>query len=165
MLVQGTGTGWDVISWARLRPRRIIATDMFPFEESWQEIARYCLDRYRVPVEFRTAPLEDHGFLDSDSVDLIVSDAVYEHCRDLPQVMRESRRLLRPGGYLYASYGPLYFCAGGTIFPVGGAWSTLIQPSTAGSELHTSATWRRTTRKWKIFRMGCATWNWTCFPA
>jgi hypothetical protein len=61
LLVQGTGTGWDVISWARLRPRRIIATDMFPFEESWQEIARYCLDRYRVPVEFRTALLEDHG--------------------------------------------------------------------------------------------------------
>jgi SAM-dependent methyltransferase len=116
LLVQGTGTGWDVVSWARLRPRRIIATDLFPFEESWQEIARYCLDRYRVPVEFRTAPLEDHGFLDSDSVDLIVSDAVYEHCRDLPRVMRESRRLLRPGGYLYASYGPLYFCAGGDHF-------------------------------------------------
>jgi SAM-dependent methyltransferase len=116
LLVQGTGTGWDVVSWARLQPRRIIATDLFPFEESWQEIARYCLDRYRVPVEFRTAPLEDHGFLDSDSVDLIVSDAVYEHCRDLPRVMRESRRLLRPGGYLYASYGPLYFCAGGDHF-------------------------------------------------
>jgi hypothetical protein len=39
MLVQGTGTGWDVISWARLRPRKIIATDMFPFEDSWGEIA------------------------------------------------------------------------------------------------------------------------------
>lgn len=113
LLVQGTGTGWDVISWARLRPRRIIATDLFPFEEAWREITRYCLERYRVPVEFRTAPLEDHGFLDSGSIDLIASDAVYEHCRDLPQVIRESLRLLRPGGCLYASYGPLYFCAGG----------------------------------------------------
>src|SRR5262245_37684508 len=26
LLVQGTGTGWDIISWARLRPKRIIAT-------------------------------------------------------------------------------------------------------------------------------------------
>ncbi len=116
LLVQGTGTGWDVISWARLKPRRIIGTDMFAFEESWQEIARYCLDRYRVPVEFRTAILEDHGFLDSGSVNLIASDAVYEHCKDLPRVMRESHRLLAPGGYLYASYGPLYCCAGGDHF-------------------------------------------------
>ena len=113
LLVQGTGSGWDVVSWAQLKPRRIIATDMFSFEESWQEITRYCLDRYRVPVGFRTAPLEDHGFIDSGAIHFIASDAVYEHCRDLPRVMRESHRLLRPGGYLYASYGPLYFCAGG----------------------------------------------------
>jgi SAM-dependent methyltransferase len=116
LLVQGTGTGWDLISWARLRPRRIFATDMFSFEESWREIAKYCRDRYRVPVAIRAAPLEDHSFLDSESVDLIASDAVYEHCRDLPGVMRESHRLLRPGGYLYASYGPLFFCAGGDHF-------------------------------------------------
>ncbi len=116
LLVQGTGTGWDVLSWARLRPCRIIATDLFSFEESWRQIAAYCWQRYRVPVEFRTAPLEDHDFLDSDSIDFIVSDAVYEHCRDLPRVMRESYRLVRPGGFLYASYGPLYFCAGGDHF-------------------------------------------------
>lgn len=116
LLVQGTGTGWDVISWARLKPRRIMATDLFAFEDSWEEIARYCFDRYRVPVEFRTAPLEDHGFLASGSVQFITSDAVYEHCRDLPRVMRESQRLLQPGGYLYASYGPLFYCAGGDHF-------------------------------------------------
>jgi SAM-dependent methyltransferase len=116
LLVQGTGSGWDVISWAQLRPRRIIATDMFAFAESWQEISKHCFDRFRVPVEFRAAPLEDLGFLDSGSVHLIASDAVYEHCRDLPRVMRESYRLLRPGGWLYASYGPLYFCAGGDHF-------------------------------------------------
>jgi len=116
LLVQGTGTGWDVVSWAQLKPRRIVATDLFSFAESWEEIARYCRDRFGVPVEFRVAPLEDHGFLASGSLDLIASDAVYEHCRELPRVMRESYRLLRPGGCLYASYGPLYFCAGGDHF-------------------------------------------------
>lgn len=116
LLVQGTGTGWDVISWAQLKPRRIIATDLFSFAESWREIAAYCRDRYGVPVEFRPAPLEDHGFLDSGALDFIASDAVYEHCQDLARVMRESFRLLRPGGYLYASYGPLYYCAGGDHF-------------------------------------------------
>lgn len=113
LLVQGTGTGWDVLSWAQLKPRRIIATDLFSFEGSWRQISEYCWQRYRVPVEFRIASLEDLDFLDSGSIHFIASDAVYEHCRDLPRVMRESYRLLRPGGYLYASYGPLYFCAGG----------------------------------------------------
>jgi SAM-dependent methyltransferase len=116
VLVQGTGTGWDVISWARLRPRRIIATDMFPFEDSWEEIARYCYDHYQVAVDFRVSAIEDVAFLDSNRVDLIASDAVYEHCRDLPGVMEESFRILKPGGCIYASYGPLYYCAGGDHF-------------------------------------------------
>jgi len=116
VLVQGTGTGWDVISWAKLRPRHIIATDMFPFEDSWEEITRYCYDHFQVTVDFRVSAIEDVSFLDSNRVDLIASDAVYEHCRDLPGVMRESFRILKPGGCIYASYGPLYFCAGGDHF-------------------------------------------------
>ena len=116
MLVQGTGTGWDVISWAKLRPRQIIATDMFPFEDSWEEITRYCYDHYQVRVDFRVSAIEDVPFLESNRVDLIASDAVYEHCRDLPGVMQESFRILKPGGCIYASYGPLYFCAGGDHF-------------------------------------------------
>jgi SAM-dependent methyltransferase len=116
VLVQGTGTGWDVISWAKLRPRHIIATDMFPFEDSWEAITRYCYDHYQVAVDFRVSAIEDVSFLAGDSVDLIASDAVYEHCRDLPGVMQESFRILKPGGCIYASYGPLYYCAGGDHF-------------------------------------------------
>jgi SAM-dependent methyltransferase len=124
MLVQGTGTGWDVVGWARLRPRKIFATDLFPFQDSWEEIARYCYDRYRVPVDFRVAPIEAVSFLEPGSLDFIASDAVYEHCRDLPAVMQESRRLLKPGGSIYASYGPLYFCAGGDHFSGRGGLET-----------------------------------------
>jgi SAM-dependent methyltransferase len=116
VLVQGTGTGWDVISWAKLRPRQIIATDMFPFEDSWEDITRYCYDHYKVGVDFHLSALEDVSFLENNSIDFIASDAVYEHCRDLPDVMRESFRILKPGGCIYASYGPLYFCAGGDHF-------------------------------------------------
>ena len=124
MLVQGTGTGWDVISWARLRPRKIIATDMFPFEDSWEAIVRYCYDHYRVPVEFRVSPLENLSFLGANSIDFIASDAVYEHCRALGDVMRESFRILKPGGCIYASYGPLYYCAGGDHFSGRGGAAT-----------------------------------------
>jgi SAM-dependent methyltransferase len=116
VLVQGTGTGWDVISWAKLRPRQIIATDMFSFEDSWEDITRYCYDHYKVRVDFRLSAIEDVSFLENNSVDFIASDAVYEHCRDLPGAMRESFRILKPRGCIYASYGPLYFCAGGDHF-------------------------------------------------
>ena len=124
VLVQGTGTGWDVISWARLRPRKIIATDMFPFEDSWEDITRYCYDQYKVTVDFRLSAIEDVSFLENNSVDLIASDAVYEHCQGLPGVMRESFRILKPGGCIYASYGPLYYCAGGDHFSGRGGLET-----------------------------------------
>jgi SAM-dependent methyltransferase len=124
MVVQGTGTGWDVISWAQLRPRQIMATDMFAFEDSWGDIARYCYDRYAVRVDFRMAANEAMPFLASNSVDFIASDAVYEHCWDLPGVMQESCRILKPGGSIYASYGPLYYGAGGDHFSGRGGLAT-----------------------------------------
>ena len=124
MLVQGTGTGWDVVSWASLRPRRIIAVDLFSFQDSWDQIRRFCGERYRVEIDFRAADLEDLSFLEAGSIDFIGSDAVYEHCRDLPAVIKESYRVLSPGGSLYASYGPLYFCAGGDHFSGRGGLNT-----------------------------------------
>jgi SAM-dependent methyltransferase len=116
ILVQGTGTGWDVISWARLKPKKIIATDLFTFEQSWDEIKSYCHQVLGVEVSFHQASLEDHDFLASESIDLCASDAVFEHCTDLKSVLKESWRLLKPGACLYASYGPLWFCSGGDHF-------------------------------------------------
>ena len=116
ILVQGTGTGWDAFAWAEMKPRRVIATDLYAFDESWEQIAAECRDRFGVTVEFRQAPLEDHGFLRSGSVDLCASAAVLEHCRDLNSVLAESMRLLRPGGTFYAAYGPLWYGPGGDHF-------------------------------------------------
>ena len=115
ILIQGTGSGWDALTWARFRPKRVIATDLFEFD-TWHEISRYCGKQWNVACEFRQAPLEDHSFLRDGSVDLCVSDAVFEHCRDLDRVLVESRRVLKAGGRLYAGFGPLWFCGGGDHF-------------------------------------------------
>jgi len=116
LLIQGTGTGWDVVSWAELRPRRIVATDLFDFSESWEPIREHCRARYGVEVTFHAAPLEDHAFLADASIDLCASDAVLEHCVDLDAVLAETARVLRPGGRFYASYGPLWYAPGGDHF-------------------------------------------------
>jgi len=116
ILVQGTGTGWDALAWVKMKPRRIIATDLYAFDESWEQIATECRDSFGVDVEFRQAALEDHSFLASNSIDLCASAAGLEHCRDLDSVLAESMRLLRPGGSFYAAYGPLWYAPGGDHF-------------------------------------------------
>ena len=100
ILVQGTGSGWDVLMWARLRPKRIIATDLFAFD-SWDDVSRHVGAKWNVPCTFHQAPLESHSFLADGSVDVCVSDSVFEHCRDLEGVLAESHRVLRPAGRLY----------------------------------------------------------------
>jgi len=120
LLVQGTGTGWDVITWAELQPRKIFAIDAFAFDASWESIQRYTKDHLGVPVEFCVAPLTDCAFLPSGSIDLAVSDAVYEHVQDFSPMLDETRRVLRPGGHVYASFGPLWFAPGGDHFSARG---------------------------------------------
>src|SRR5262245_17880391 len=119
ILIQGTGTGWDAVSWAALRPAGIIATDLYSFEESWTEIKGHCASCFGVGVDFRPADLVDHGFIPDASVDLCASDAVYEHCQNLAAVMRETHRVLKPDGRVYATYGPMWYCAGGDHFARG----------------------------------------------
>jgi ubiquinone/menaquinone biosynthesis C-methylase UbiE len=116
LLIQGTGNGRDALSWARLKPKKIIAVDLYDFSQSWNEIAAYCQKEFSVPVKFMQSPLEKLSFLEDQTVHLCASDAVFEHCRNLEAVIRESFRVLRPGGTLYATYGPMWFAAGGDHF-------------------------------------------------
>jgi ubiquinone/menaquinone biosynthesis C-methylase UbiE len=105
--VIGTGNGSDAITWRNVQPARIFAVDLYPFFSSWRDI------RSRYPtISFLVANNEELPLADN-SMDFIASDGVLEHCRDVPEVMRESFRVLRPGGYVYATYGPMWFCFGG----------------------------------------------------
>lgn len=47
-------------------------------------------------------PFADHSF------DAIFSVATFEHILQLPRALREMHRVLRPGGIVYANFGPLW---------------------------------------------------------
>ena len=115
ILVMGTGTGWDVASWAKYKPSKIIGVDLYEFS-SWPEVKEYCASNFGVSIEMRAQSLTDMNFLEDECFDLIVSDAVLEHVTDLKGLMSEAYRLLKPTGKFYASYGPLWYCAGGDHF-------------------------------------------------
>ena len=112
VMVHGTGNGWDVFTWAKMRPKSIIAIDLFEFNE-WEDVAKKCKDKWNVKVDFFAASLNSIPNIKSNSIDLIVSDAVYEHCQDMEGVIKESNRVLKVNGLIYANYGPLYYSAGG----------------------------------------------------
>lgn len=57
-------------------------------------------------VEFRAARIQD--LEGRGTTDVIVSRDTFEHIHDLPQVLEEIARLLRPDGVAYVGFGPLY---------------------------------------------------------
>jgi SAM-dependent methyltransferase len=107
LLLQGAGTGWEVPTWAVLRPKQIVALEMYSFASSWKEIRSQVQTASFVRGSLEDIPTRPGSF------DMVASDAVFEHCRDLKAVAKEALRVLRPGGWLYATYGPLWYCWGG----------------------------------------------------
>lgn len=57
-------------------------------------------------VEYRALTIQE---LDGRAAfDVVVSRDTFEHIHDLPEVLREAARLLRPDGRVYVGFGPLY---------------------------------------------------------
>lgn len=51
--------------------------------------------------------------LDDNTVDAVISLATFEHVLEIPGLLNEVYRVLTPGGYFYADFGPLWTCAVG----------------------------------------------------
>ena len=115
ILIQGTGSGWDALTWLTYCPEKLCGVDFFPFASSWDKVRSHARTSGLAVPEFTVSTLENLPFK-TGSFDLAVSDAVFEHCRDLEHVLLEAHRVLRPGGFLYATYGPMWYCFGGDHF-------------------------------------------------
>ena len=117
ILVIGCGTAWDFGSYLRFKPREIIGVDLYNFARCWKQVQDYVAEAgLPTQVTFHQADIAQLEKILSGEFDIIASDDVFEHCRDLKSVLKTLYSLLRPEGIMYAGYGPLYYTWGGDHF-------------------------------------------------
>ncbi|MDA9297872.1 class I SAM-dependent methyltransferase [Pseudomonadales bacterium] len=113
VLIIGCGKGNDLESWMKYNPKKIIAVDLFNYQKAWKIQKKYLINKYDIEVEFAQADIKDLGFLTDESVDIIGSDAVFEHLNDFKSCLSELKRVLSKDGILYSTFGPLWYTWGG----------------------------------------------------
>jgi ubiquinone/menaquinone biosynthesis C-methylase UbiE len=113
LLIVGCGAGKEVESWLKFKPKRIIAIDYFNYSPIWTLRTKYYYDKYKVEVVFTQADVRNLDIIPTGSVNIVSSDAVFEHLNDMAASIREIYRVLHVGGIIYATFGPLWHCWGG----------------------------------------------------
>jgi ubiquinone/menaquinone biosynthesis C-methylase UbiE len=114
VLVAGCGTGNDIESWLAWRPKELLGVDYFDYGKAWRTIIDTSKkNKISTQVGFLQADLEKLQSIPPNSFDIVGSDAVFEHVKNLDLVLAEFWRVLRPGGLIYATFGPLWCCWGG----------------------------------------------------
>lgn len=101
VVLQGVGSGEEVVLWHGLKPSVVVGIDL-----QVKPHAGVCMvrgDLLRLPVRGRT--FEVAGSLNT-----------FEHLTDVNGGVTETLRVLKPGGWIVASFGPLYKAFGGDHF-------------------------------------------------
>jgi len=105
VLLQGVGNAKEFVFWQPYNPSSITAVDLYP---SWgTDVLKYDFEYVFIKADLEALPFDDGMF------DGIASINVFEHVRNLDQVLQETYRVLSSGGWFLASFGPLYHTIGG----------------------------------------------------
>jgi SAM-dependent methyltransferase len=113
LLLLGVGFGPELQYWVKLKPGFIAGTEVLNYASAWEVVKQH----YKpTPIGFFRTTGSDLACFDAESFDCVASTAVLEHVQDVPGLMQESWRVLRPGGVAAFSFGPLYHTFGGDHF-------------------------------------------------
>jgi len=112
ILILGVGTGNDLMSYVKYKPKKIICIDFFNYSKAWTQWVNL-LNKFKIEIEFHQGEIENMDFIKSDSIDIVSSDAVFEHLKNFNSCLEEIYRVIKKGGLLYSTFGPLYYTFGG----------------------------------------------------
>ena len=112
ILILGVGTGNDLISYIKYKPKKIICVDFYNYSKAWAQWAKL-LNKFKIEIEFHQGKIENMDFIKSNSIDVVSSDAVFEHLKNFNLCLEEIYRVIKKDGYLYSTFGPLYNTFGG----------------------------------------------------
>ncbi len=113
ILIPGCGYGHNIFQMAAWKPKKIVAFDLFEYRQEWEYVQKNVQEIFGVQVEFYGGDFSKIPENYSNSFDFIISDAVLEHVKDLPQFLLSSKKFLKKSGIFYASFGPLWYGPGG----------------------------------------------------
>jgi SAM-dependent methyltransferase len=111
VLIAGCGTSRDIPTWIPYQPSSIIGVDYFNYKRAWVSVTKKYA--HKTKLSFMQADITKLIHFDNGTFDIIGSDAVFEHLKDLPSVLNEFFRILKPNGVVYATFGPLWYSWGG----------------------------------------------------
>ena len=122
----GCGDGFIDLGLVRkLHPSLLVGTDLFETDlDELRFLAREHLNEDLLDnLKFSVCTEQSLPFPDS-SFDVVMSWSVFEHVSDPVAVLRDIRRVLRPGGYMFLRFGHSFFRntahTFGSGFPKGG---------------------------------------------
>jgi SAM-dependent methyltransferase len=101
----------DVQFWLRRGIKRVSGFDVYSLQRRWDSILPQLRRHFGAEIEFRQGSIESIPF-PSGSFDLITTNAVLEHVRNLAAMVDETARVLRSGGWAWHCFGPLYYSFG-----------------------------------------------------
>jgi SAM-dependent methyltransferase len=126
----GCSHGGAVMYYAEQGAAKVIGVDVADGQLRLAErYLRHADPDGKLPVEIRKGT-HDATPVDDASIDLLMCADVFEHVLDPAQVLREWKRMLKPGGRAYVSFGPLWYHPHGVhlweIFPA--PWTHVVFP-------------------------------------
>ena len=109
----GIGLGRELEFWADFRPAQVLGLDVLNYQTAW---ARLRTGYPRLALSFLQVPPGQLEGVADGAFDILSSENVFEHVQDLDAVLWDCARVLRPGGLLFSSFGPLWFTWSGDHF-------------------------------------------------